>query len=64
MGLQRLALLEGEVVGAREVYGGIGDGERAGLVDDHGIHFPDPLEGGGVFDEDVVACGLTDAHHQ
>ncbi len=42
----------------------IGDGERACLVDDEGVHLAQVFEGSGVLDEDLLLRRLSYSHHQ
>ena len=39
-------------------------GQGACLVYHEGIDLADFLEGGGIFDEDILLCRLADAYHQ
>ena len=64
IGFQCLTLLQGQLTGTGEVDIAIRDGQGTGFVDHYSIYRPHILKRRGVFDEDILFCCLTDAHHQ
>ena len=64
VGLQRFALVEGEVFCLGKIDIRIGQREGARLVDDEGRDGAQRLDGGRIFYQYVLLGGLAYAHHE